>query len=165
MGPFANAMFNILLGWVQTAASWLWGLVTNADVSAWLHWLLENWLPLTILLCVAGGLIDFVVYLVRWQPYRVWRRFLHRQQEEVPEDSAPQPLFRRKWVYADGSTEVEHVHYPAKEQDGLQQDQLDAPIRPVRRSLRQASQEEAYHQPVYPPQWRNNIQDDQGENE
>ena len=48
MGQFANMLFSGLLGWVQSAAAEVWSLVTNADVSLWLRWLLDNWLPLTV---------------------------------------------------------------------------------------------------------------------
>jgi len=166
MGRFADTLFRMLLGWVQTAASWLWSLVTNTDVSTWLSWLLENWLPLTLLLCVAGLVIDFGVYLLRWQPYRVWRSFFRRMsaRDELEEDPAPKPIFQRKWVYADGSTEVEDVLTPVQEASYPPEDRLDAPIRPVRRVV-QATREQAYHQPVYPPQWQHHAQDEQGENE
>ena len=162
MGAFANTVFSALLGWVQTAAAWLWGLVTNADVSAWLRWLLDNWLPLLLILCAGGVVIDFIVYLIRWQPYRVWGRFLRRMtgKEESPAEKVEkQPVLQRRWLYADGSTAVEEVHEPL--QDTAPQDALDAPIRPVRRVVRRSTPEQAYNQPVYPPQWRH---DQQGEN-
>ena len=168
MGQFANTLFSVLLGWVQTAASWLWGLITNTDVNAWLKWLLDNWLPLVIVLCLGGLAIDFIVYLVRWQPYRVWHSFLSRfSRKNAPEEDAPpvQPVFQRKWLYADGSTAVEDVHEPLQEQPVPQNGKLDAPIRPQRRMARRASPEQAYNQPVYPPQWQQNTHDQQGDNE
>lgn len=162
MGAFANTVFSALLGWVQTAAAWLWGLVTNADVSAWLRWLLDNWLPLLLILCAGGVVIDFIVYLIRWQPYRVWGRFLRCMtgKEEIPAEKVEkQPVLQRRWLYADGSTAVEEVHEPL--QDTAPQDALDVPIRPARRVVRRSTPEQAYNQPVYPPQWRH---DQQGEN-
>ncbi len=167
MGQFANLMFGALLGWVQTAAAWLWCLVTDADVSRWARWLLDNWLPLTLLLCIVCVMIDFVVYLLRWQPYRVWGRFLHRQKETEASASegeeTSQPLFQRKWLYADGTTAVEDVVKPVEEAPAqARNDQLAAPIRPQRRLARRSTPEQAYHEPVYPPQWQHN---QQGENE
>lgn len=153
----------MLLGWVQTAAAWLWGLITNAETSAWLRWLVDNWLPLTLILCIGGLAVDFVVYLIRWQPYRMWGRFLRRREPEAEENprEIAAPVYQRKWIYADGSTEVEDVRVPQPE-TAPAEEQLDAPIRPVRRIARRASPEQSYHQPVYPPQWR---RDQQGENE
>lgn len=166
MGQFAGTLFRLLLGWVQTAVSWLWNLVTNADVSAWLQWFLDNWLALLALLCIGGLLVDFLVYLFRWQPYRVWRSFLQRfkGEDNAPDAPVERPVPVRRWVYADGSTQVEEIT-----EDGFQpnptEEHLSAPIRPTRRMARRAGQEKAYNQPVYPPQWQHNTQLEQGENE
>lgn len=166
MGQFADTLFSLLLGWVQTAVSWLWRLATNADVSAWMHWLLENWLTLVVLLCIGGLVVDFLVYLIRWQPYRVWRSFLHKLtkgQEDAGQEDVLPPM-QRKWLFADGTTEIEEILQPgAFEQE--QEDRLNAPIRPVRRAVRREPQGQAYHQPVYPPQWQHTIREKQGENE
>lgn len=167
MGLFANTLFSVLLGWVQTAASWLWNLVTNADVHAWLRWVLDNWLVLVILLCLGGIAVDFIVYLFRWQPYRVWANILQSRKERkepVPQEEEHQPILQRKWLYADGSTEVEDVPVPQPVQVQQPSERLTAPIRPVRRVVRRESAERAYHQPVYPPQWQQ-TQDEQGGNE
>lgn len=167
MGQFAGTLFRLLLGWVQTAVAWLWNLVTSADVSVGLRWLLDNWLPLLLLLCIGGLLVDFLVYLLRWQPYRVWRSFLQRMSgkaEEQPEEDPVQPISVRRWVYADGTTQVEEVPEGGFT-DNLPEEHLNAPIRPTRRAARRASSEKAYHQPVYPPQWQQNTQLEQGENE
>lgn len=166
MGQFANALFSALLGWVQTAVSALWGLMTNSDASHWFLWLLENWLPLTLMLCAAGLLIDFIVYLIRWQPYRVWRSFLNRRAEKkqtAPADFV-QLVNQRKWVYADGSTAMESDE-PSPYVSVQQEPKLTAPIAPTRRLARRSTPEQAYHQPVYPPQWQQNTQDYQGDNE
>ena len=160
MGQFAGTLFSMLLGWVQTAAAWVWGLITNADTSAWLRWLVDHWLTLTLALCLGGLVVDFIVYLIRWQPYRMWGRFLKRKEEQAAE-KPPEPaaVYQRKWIYADGSTEVEDVRIPAA---APEEEQLEVPIRPARRMARRTSPEQAYHQPVYPPQWHH---EQQGENE
>lgn len=165
MGQFANTLFSILLGWVQTAVSWLWRLATSADVNAWMHWLLDNWLMLVLLLCIGGTLADFLVYLIRWQPYRVWRRFLQRltgKAQDAPAQAEELPFVQRKWVFADGSTEVEEL--PRMQRDEPE-DQLSAPIRPTRRAVRRELERQSYNQPVYPPQWHTVNQEKQGENE
>ena len=161
MGQFADTLFSILLGWVQTAVSWLWQLASNADVSAWMYWLLDNWLALVLLLCIGGALADFLVYLIRWQPYRVWRSFLNKITGKEETETAEKPLLQRKWVFADGSTEVEEI--PQSRMDTEPAEQLNAPIRPTRRVVRRELQGQAYHQPVYPPQWQHTTQENQGE--
>lgn len=161
VGQFAGTLFSMLLGWVQTAAAWAWGLITNAETSAWLRWLVDNWLPLTLALCIGGVAVDFIVYLIRWQPYRMWGRLLGRKDKEEVANETASPVYQRRWIYADGSTEVEDVHIPQQE-PAAEEEHLDVPIRPVRRMARRATPEQAYNQPVYPPQWRH---DQQGENE
>lgn len=165
MGQFANTFFRLLLGWVQTAMSWLWGAVTGGDGSSGFRWMMEHWLLLLVLLCLGAMVIDFVVYLFRWQPYRVWRSFFRRlkREEPVEPEEEPLPARQRKWVYADGSTAFENVPEPTNE-DGAPVSQLDAPIRPVRRFVTRSAPEQAYNQPVYPPQWQRTARN-QGENE
>lgn len=72
MGSFINALFNFLLGWIRGTAQWLWNMVTSDSHGGLLGWAMRNWLPLVILLCIFGVVMDFLVYLIRWQPYRVW---------------------------------------------------------------------------------------------
>lgn len=161
MGQFANALFSTLLGWVRSAAAEVWRLVTNADASTWLRWLLDNWLPLTLLLCLGCAVIDFAVYLIRWQPYRMWGRFLHRRAEhdETDAEAVVEPIRSRKWLHADGSVTVEELCEPLQQE--VRAENLEAPIRPVRRVARRSTPEQAYHQPYYPPQWQRN--NEQGE--
>ena len=161
MGQFANTLFSMLLGWVQSAVAEVWNLVTNADVSLWLRWLLDNWLPLTLMLCVGGAVVDFIVYIIRWQPYRMWGHFLHRLTGRKDSDAALQEQAGsgRRWLHADGSVTEEDICEPVRE---LPEEVLDAPIRPARRVARRATPEPAYHQPYYPPQWqRTNEQGEQ----
>lgn len=157
MGQFANVLFGALLGWVRSAAAELWALVTNADGSIWLRWLLEHWLPLVLLLCLGGAVIDFIVYLIRWQPYRVWSRFLRRLTGKEADAGQEQAGTGRKWLYADGSV--------AEESSGplqpVEEESLAAPVRPVRRTVGRMSTEKAYRQPCYPPQWQHT--NEQGE--
>lgn len=165
MGQFANTFFRLLLGWVQTAVSWLWGAVTGGDGSSGFRWMMDHWLLLLVLLCLGAMVIDFVVYLFRWQPYRVWRSFFQRMKGDEPQEPEEEPRLtrQRKWVYADGSTALEDVAEPAHE-DAVPARELEAPIRPVRRFVTRTTPEQAYNQPVYPPQWPRHARN-QGENE
>mgnify|MGYP000174683612 CR=1 FL=1 len=94
MGSFINALFNFLLGWIRGTAQWLWNMVTSDS-----HWAMRNWLPLVILLCIFGVVMDFLAYLIRWQPYRVWgnfwTRFLPKRARRTPTG--------RHLIYADGT--------------------------------------------------------------
>lgn len=169
MGSFANTLFSVLLGWVQSAVSWVWQLIASDGEGGVLGWLMDNWLPLAVLVCVGGLLIDLVVYLIRWQPYRVWRSFLSRRDEEEPqqpETADGEELLQ--WLYANGET-VDEPAPPMQEEAFQEETQPPArvPQRVIparRRRTADGSVEyvlpsggdaqQGYHQPYYPPQWR-----------
>lgn len=161
MGQFTNTLFQALLGWVQSLVSALWRLIVSPDGSGGLHWLLDNWLMLVLLLCAAGGLIDFVVYLVRWQPYRVWRAFFRGGQRSARRRKTEENPQQRHWAYADGSTSLEEPSSPHRVPD---EKQLELPVRPVRRIVRYSSDEHAYYQPVYPQSGKHAARNSKGEN-
>lgn len=165
MGQFSNTLFTLLLGWVKTAASAVWSAAVDSAANGGLQWLLDHWLILLVLLCVAGSAVDFLVYLVRWQPYRVWRSFLHgRKRRTSPPEDEGELLYQRQWVYADGSTEVEDVRKPRRTAETAPNDseQMQVPLRPVRRVARRAPMEQAYCQPVYPQGYRHTEDDQHG---
>lgn len=102
MGSFANSLFTLLLGWIQSTASSLWNALTRGGEGSLLQWIGEHWIWLAVILCTAGLLADLAVYLFRWEPYKVWQSFFHRLRikkeiEETTEhngmrEPAPAPL-------------------------------------------------------------------------
>jgi hypothetical protein len=172
MGNFADTLFGVLLGWAKGAVAWLWGAVTNEGGSGLVSWVLDHWLLLLILLCLGGMAIDLVVYIIRWQPYRVWQSYRERRdgaERLENDDQAQEEKTARQWIYADGRTVTEEsapLYAPKTELE----ETLDAPVRPVKRVMparrrRVSSNSEelilpnlgevgdGYHQPYYPPQW------------
>ena len=107
MGSFVHSILTLLLGWVQGAASLLWALVNLQYEGGLFSWLSANWLPVTVLLCAAGMVIDLVVYLLRWRPLEVWRSFFRRLRSR--RENQPAHRLIRRWVYADGSSLEEQV--------------------------------------------------------
>ena len=102
MGAFADTLFSVLLSWVKSAVGSLVTLFESGGDRGLLAWLGNNWL-FVVLVLVAGGLVaDWLVWLVRWQPYHIWatrarhvkRRicrllgFGRRQSEEDEEEGA-----------------------------------------------------------------------------
>lgn len=79
MGSFANTVFSILLGWVQGLVSVIWSALTSENGNSFLKFLEKNWIIIAAVLCAAGIVIDFAVYMLRWQPYKVWRTFWQRR--------------------------------------------------------------------------------------
>lgn len=129
MGSFANSVFNLLLGWVRSAASTLWALITGAHTGSLFAWLGENWLALTIAIVAVCTVIDVLVHLLRWRPHKVWASFLRRltgydrrQAKKVREEArarANQPVVR-EWIYADGSARTEEVHGDLLQEEPMQ---------------------------------------------
>lgn len=73
MGSFANTVFSLLLGWLQTLTSVIWSALTDKGSESFFEFIGKNWLIITILLSSFGLITDFIVYLYRWEPYKVWR--------------------------------------------------------------------------------------------
>ncbi|MGN0746208.1 MAG: hypothetical protein ACI4ML_06000 [Aristaeellaceae bacterium] len=117
MGSFASGMFSAMLGWIRGAIAYLWNAASTPEGGGLLRWLAENWLPLTLILCGAGMVIDLIVYLLRWQPYKVWASFFRRlggrsgREEDIQEEARPRPrrTVHRQWLYADGTERTEAV--------------------------------------------------------
>ena len=91
MGNIANAVFQTLLGWIRTLAAEVWHTATT-DSRTILEWIGRNWIGAALILCAIGLTADLVVYLFRWQPYRVWRSFFFRiKYPETETDSTDDP--------------------------------------------------------------------------
>ena len=102
MGTLANSLFQSLLGWIRALSAQIWMTFTSPDSSTLLSWIGEHWKGLTVALCAAGLILDLVIYLFRWQPYRAWRSFFRRLrasrggesdgEEEMPEEEVSEAL-------------------------------------------------------------------------
>lgn len=108
VGSFADSMWHFLLGWMQGAANTLWDVLTREYEGGLLAWMAENWLPLVVLLCAAGMAVDWVIYIIRWRPFEVWRSFFRRMLRGHDEWQSRSRLIRR-WVYADGTEMEEQI--------------------------------------------------------
>ena len=101
MGSFANSVFQTMLGWLQGLVGRIWNLsAPGQEGDSLLGWVGANWKWLTLALCLFGLVTDWIVYLFRWQPYRVWRRFFRhlfrrdREEEPAPEHGTAVPASR-----------------------------------------------------------------------
>ena len=74
MGSFANSLFKIMLGWLQTAVSAVWSAFTSENGSSIFNWIGKHWILLAGILCAVGLVTDLCVYIFRWKPYKVWKR-------------------------------------------------------------------------------------------
>lgn len=70
---YTNAVVNVMLGWLKGLANWVLKLFNLAGSGGNpLLWLSDNWLKLLIVLLVAGVVLDWLVWMIRWRPYWVW---------------------------------------------------------------------------------------------
>ena len=95
MGTLADSLFNLLMGWVRALVNAIWALFTT-DHTTLLEFLGKNWVLIVVVILAAGLAIDWLVWLIRWQPYHLWarraRRFLRMpepEQEERRKKRAP----------------------------------------------------------------------------
>ena len=92
MGTFADSLFNVLMSWVRALVSAFWALFSSENTTA-LEFLGKNWLMIALVIVAAGLVIDWLVWLIRWQPYHLWarrmRRWLHIEELVEDEDELP----------------------------------------------------------------------------
>ena len=86
MGTLTDSLFTVLMSWVRGLVNALWALFSSDHTTA-LAFLGKHWLLIAAVLIAAGLVIDWIIWLLRWQPYHLWaqraRRLLHI---EAPED-------------------------------------------------------------------------------
>ena len=86
MGTLTDSLFTVLMSWVRGLVNALWALFSS-DHTTTLEFLGKHWLLIAAVLIAAGLVIDWIIWLLRWQPYHLWaqraRRLLHI---EAPED-------------------------------------------------------------------------------
>ena len=82
MNAFADWLFSVLLGWTGNIANEAWSTINN-DQAGFTSFLAKIWLPLLIVLVLAGTAADFIVWFIRWRPHYVWRsKGLARKQQK-----------------------------------------------------------------------------------
>lgn len=86
MGSFAKSLAGVMFGWVSDVISRIWALFTTDSGTDSIPWIGKHWILLVVFLCVLGLLIDFVIYLYRWKPYKVWASFFRKRRANRTED-------------------------------------------------------------------------------
>ena len=97
MNGYLTSALSALLSWVRGLAAAVWQMVTGEDAGTLLQFVTGHWKGILLVLCAAGLLADLLVYLFRWQPYKVWISFVRRLRdrrevrdaEEVREETVP----------------------------------------------------------------------------
>ena len=82
MGTLANSVFQALMGWIRAVALEIWNTFSSPEGTTLMGWVGAHWKGLAFGMCVLGLTVDLIVYLFRWQPYRVWRSQRRGRQSE-----------------------------------------------------------------------------------
>lgn len=89
MGTLADSLFTVLMGWVRALVNSIWALF-SADHTTLLEFFGKNWMLIALVIIAAGLVVDWLVWLVRWQPYHLWalrvRRLLRLPSPEEEEE-------------------------------------------------------------------------------
>lgn len=96
MSGFANSVLSLLLSWIQVLITNIWNMLNSEDGGFLYRFLSANWLTLVVMLCIAGIVLDVIVYFIRWRPHYVWRSRWRRLRAEQPE-----PVYEEPPVYDD----------------------------------------------------------------
>ena len=98
INSFADSLFRFLFGWARTLLQRVWRAAFSGGLSGFFTWLGDHWLVLTLGLCLAGTAVDFIVWMIRWRPYLVWRtklrHFLRWVRGERAESTDPRRFAR-----------------------------------------------------------------------
>lgn len=131
MGTLADSLFNLLMGWVRALVNAIWALFTT-DHTTLLEFLGKNWVLIVVVILAAGLAIDWLVWLIRWQPYHLWarraRRFLRMpepEQEEKRKKRAPSGDETQKMPAAYAQTDSGAPEEEEERWLPLQQPQMD----------------------------------------
>ena len=139
MGAFADSLFSLLLGWVRGLVGAIMTVISSGGESGILPFLGKNWLAIVLIIIAIGLAGDWFIWMVRWQPYRVWgtnmrrvARALHiggREQEDAPQEpeepnaQAPEDamaqtrLYQRPGAQAEENGDFENIDFAPDAQD------------------------------------------------
>lgn len=95
MGTLADSLFTVLMSWVRALVNALWALF-SADQTTALAFLGKHWLVIALVIIAAGLVLDWIIWLLRWQPYHLWaqrvRRLLRMESAQDEEESEEEEL-------------------------------------------------------------------------
>lgn len=136
MGTLADSLFNLLMGWVRALVNAIWALFTT-DHTTLLEFLGKNWVLIVVVILAAGLAIDWLVWLIRWQPYHLWarraRRFLRMPEPEQDER-------RKKRAPGGEETQKMPAAYTQADSDVPEEDERWLPLQQPQMDERQAQE-------------------------
>lgn len=83
---FAEKLVEVMLSWVRLFVNWFWALFRSGAPSGLSKWFAGSWKGIVVLLIVAGVVVDWLVWMIRWRPYWLWfrKKQIIYEDEETP---------------------------------------------------------------------------------
>ena len=78
MNTFANSLFSVLFGWARGLIRRLWDDAVAGQFSGFFIWLGDHWLWVALGLILGCTAMYYLIWLIRWRPYLLWRAFFRR---------------------------------------------------------------------------------------
>ena len=92
MNTVADSLFSALMSWVRALVNAIWAIFTSERTTI-LEFLGKNWLLIVAALIAFGLVVDWLIWLLRWQPYHLWaqrvRRLLRIADPQDEDDDEP----------------------------------------------------------------------------
>lgn len=110
---FAEKLVEVMLSWVRLFVNWFWALFRSGAPSGLSKWFAGSWKGIVVLLIVAGVVVDWLVWMIRWRPYWLWfrKKQIIYEDEETP---------RREQVERPRDVERFHGARSARRQDDFE---------------------------------------------
>ncbi len=71
MSGIGELAYTLLLGWMRALSDWIWSLSSGGGGSGAWQWFLSNWKVWLVILVIGGLVVDWLMWVVRWRPYRL----------------------------------------------------------------------------------------------
>lgn len=79
-----------MLSWMRWITGWFWNIINSGESGGgFLRWFSDHWVGLALFLIIAGVIVDWLIWMIRWRPYWLWLRKRQIIYEEVPVRKAP----------------------------------------------------------------------------
>ena len=125
MNTFANSLFSLLFGWAKNLIQRVWTGASNGSYGGFFTWLGDHWMWVALMICIAGTVLDFTIWMVRWQPYLVWRTNLRKLKSRLHPGSIEESWnFKRGYA---GGIELDMTPPPEAQPEILAWEEPQAP--------------------------------------
>lgn len=97
MNAFADTLLSLVFGWMRALVEGVWSFLSSGRFQNALSWLGDHWLWLVLFLCALCTVLDYLIWLVRWRPYILWRNHLRRLFGRGIPPSKENDVFQYDW--------------------------------------------------------------------